>query len=45
MKDDYMSPSFNSYEKGSKRPSTNSPDFTLFVDNIPVSLAQVLSLS
>lgn len=44
MKDDYMSPSFNSYEKGSRKPTPNSVDYTLFVDNIPVSLTQVLPL-
>ena len=46
MKDDFSSPSFNSYTKGpgaSLKPvggsSTNS--FTLFIDKIPISLTRV----
>ncbi len=45
MKDDYSSPSFNSYTKGpgaALKPSGSSKNsFTLFIDNIPISLTRV----
>ena len=42
MEDDYLSLSFNSYDKGPGKVLQKSQDFTLFVDHIPVSLTQVI---